>query len=139
MCAPSAMDRRPWEFVVVRDRAQLDALAKRLPNSRVGNGAQLAIVVCGTTDNGLPGRSKEYWIHDCSAASMNILLAAQGLGLGAVWTGVFPGEGRIAAVREVLSIPDGYLPLNVIPVGYPAESPAPKDKWNPAKVHRDRW
>ena len=139
MCAPSAMDRRPWEFVVVRDRAQLDALAQRLPNSRVGNGAQLAIVVCGTTDNGLPGRGKEYWIHDCSAASMNILLAAKGLGLGAVWTGVYPGEARIAAVKEVLKIPQGYLPLNIIPIGYPAEDPAPKDKWNPAKVHRDRW
>ena len=139
MCAPSAMDKRPWEFVVVRDREKLEALAKRLPYSRVGNGAQVAIVVCGTTDNGLPGRSKEYWIHDCSAASMNILLAAKGLGLGAVWTGVFPGDDRIAAVREVLGIPDGYLPLNVIPLGYPAENPLPKDKWNPAKVHRDRW
>ena len=139
MCAPSAMDRRPWEFVVVRDRTKLDALAKRLPYSRVGNGAQVAIVVCGTTDNGLPGRSKEYWIHDCSAASMNILLAAKGLGLGAVWTGVYPGEERIAAVRETLGIPDGYLPLNVIPLGYPAENPTPKDKWNAAKVHRDQW
>ena len=139
MCAPSAMDRRPWEFVVVRDRTKLDALAKRLPYSRVGNGAQVAIVVCGTTDNGLPGRSKEYWIHDCSAASMNILLAAKGLALGAVWTGVYPGEERIAAVRETLGIPDSYLPLNVIPLGYPAENPTPKDKWNAAKVHRDQW
>lgn len=139
MAAPSAMDRRPWEFVVVRDPQQLARLAEKLPYSRVGNGAQLAIVVCGSLDNGLPGRSKEYWIHDCSAASMNILLAAHGLGLGAVWTGVYPGEDRIAAVREILAIPEGYMPLNVIPVGYPAESPAVKDKWNPAKVHGDRW
>ena len=139
MCAPSAMDRRPWEFVVVRDPAQLAELAKRLPFSRVGNGAQVAIAVCGTTDNGLPGRSKEYWIHDCSAASMNILLAAKGLGLGAVWTGVYPGEDRVAAVREVLKIPEGYLPLNLIPIGYPAENPPPKDKWDLKKVHHDRW
>ena len=139
MCAPSAMDRRPWEFVVVRDPAQLAELAKRLPFSRVGNGAQVAIAVCGTTDNGLPGRSKEYWIHDCSAASMNLLLAAKGLGLGAVWTGVYPGEDRVAAVREVLKIPEGYLPLNLIPIGYPAENPPPKDKWDLKKVHRDRW
>lgn len=139
MCAPSAMDRRPWEFVVVRDRAKLDALARRLPYSRVGNGASVALVVCGTTDNGLPGRSKEYWIQDCSAATMNILLAARGLGLGAVWTGVYPGEERIAAVKETLGIPDGFLPLNVIPLGYPAESPAPKDKWNESKIHHDRW
>ncbi len=139
MCAPSAMDKRPWEFVVVKDKAQLQKLGSRLPNSRVGNGAQLAIVVCGSLDNGLPGRGKEYWIHDCAAASMNILLAAHGLGLGAVWTGVYPGEDRIAAVREILAIPVGYMPLNIIPIGYPAENPVPKDKWTPAKIHVDRW
>lgn len=139
MCAPSAMDKRPWEFVVVKDKAQLQKLGERLPYSRIANGAQLAIVVCGSLDNGLPSRGKEYWIHDCSAASMNILLAAHGLGLGAVWTGVFPGEERIEAVREILAIPDGYAPLNVIPIGYPAEDPSVKNKWNPAKIHADRW
>lgn len=139
MCAPSAMDRRPWEFIVVRDKAKLAALGSRLPYSRCGNGAQAAIVVCGNLDNGLPGRGKEYWIHDCSAATMNILLAAKGLGLGAVWTGVYPGEDRVAVVREVLSIPEGYAPLNVIPLGYPAENPVPKDKWNAGKIHRDAW
>ena len=139
MCAPSAMDRRPWEFIVVKDKAKLAALGSRLPYSRCGNGAQVAIVVCGNLDNGLPGRGKEYWIHDCSAATMNILLAAKGLGIGAVWTGVYPGEDRVAVVREVLSIPEGYAPLNVIPLGYPAENPTPKDKWNPSKVHHDIW
>jgi len=139
MCAPSAMNRQPWEFVVVRDPAQLKALGDALPNSRIGNGAPVAIVVCGNLDNGLPGRGKEYWIHDCSAASMNILLAVKALGLGAVWTGVYPGEDRVAAVRKILSIPEGYMPLNVIPIGAPAENPPPKDKWNPIKVHLDRW
>ena len=139
MCAPSAMDRRPWEFIVVRDKAKLAALGNRLPYSRCENGAQAAIVVCGNLDNGLPGRGKEYWIHDCSAATMNILLVAKGLGLGAVWTGVYPGEDRVAVVREVLSIPEGYAPLNVIPLGVPAENPTPKDKWNTKKIHRDTW
>ena len=139
MCAPSAMDRRPWEFIVIRDKAKLATLGSRLPYSRCGNGAQAAIVVCGNLDNGLPGSGKEYWIHDCSAATMNILLAAKGLGLGAVWTGVYPGEDRVAVVREVLAIPEDYAPLNVIPLGYPAENPPPKDKWNPAKVHHDKW
>ena len=125
MCAPTAMDKRPWEFVVVKDPAKLAALAARLPYSRVGNGAKLAIVVCGSLDNGLPGR--------------DLLLAAHAQGLGAVWTGVFPGEDRVAAVREILSMPDGYMPLNVIPVGYPAENPPAKDKWNPAKIHYDKW
>ena len=139
MCAPSAMNRQPWEFVVVRDPAQLAELARLNPNSRIGNGAPVAICVCGKLDNGLAGRGKEYWIHDCSAASMNILLAAKALGLGAVWTGVYPIEARVAAVRGTLKIPEGYAPLNLIPIGHPAENPQPKDKWTPAKVHRDRW
>ena len=139
MCAPSAMDRRPWEFIVVKDKTKLATLGSRLPNSHCASGAQAAIVVCGNLDNGLPGRGKEYWIHDCSAAAMNILLAAKGLGLGAVWTGVYPGEDRVAVVREVLAIPEGYAPLNVIPSGYPAENPTPKDKWNASKVHHDTW
>ena len=139
MCAPTAMDTRPWEFVVVRDKAKLAEIGKRLPYSRVGNGAQLAIVVCGTLDNGLSGRGREYWIQDCSAASMNLLLAAQGLGLGAVWTAAYPGEDRIAPLREILGIPETHMPLNVIPVGYPKDPVKAKDKWNPAKVHHDRW
>ncbi|MBR1921712.1 MAG: nitroreductase family protein [Kiritimatiellae bacterium] len=139
MAAPSAMDKRPWEIVVVRDEAKLKALAEALPSCRIGNGAKLAFCVCGTLDNGLPGRGREYWLQDCSAASQNLLLAAHGHGLGAVWTGVWPGEDRVAAVRRILEIPEGFAPLNLIPVGYPAENPAAKDKWNAAKVHYDRW
>jgi len=139
MCAPSAMDRRPWEFIVVRDKAQLKAIAEKIPNSRVGNGAQAAIVVCGSQDNGLPGRGKEYWIHDCSAASMNILLAAHGLGLGAVWTAGFPSEERVNALRGILLIPATHMPLCVIPIGYPLAPVVAKDKWNPAKIRSDRW
>jgi len=139
MCAPTAMDRRPWEFVVVRDKAKLAALAQKAPNCRVGNGAQVAIIVCGSLDNGLPGRGKEFWMHDCAAASMNILLAAHGLGLGAVWTAGYPSEERVAAIREVVGVPEGYAPLNIIPLGYPKEPVQPKDKWNPAKIHNDQW
>jgi len=56
-----------------------------------------------------------------------------------VWTGVYPGEDRVAAVRKILRIPESHMPLNVIPVGVPAESPQPKDKWIASKVHQDRW
>ncbi len=139
MCAPSAMNRQPWELVVVRDPAQLGKLAAALPYSRVGNGARLALVVCGSLDNGLTGRAKEYWIQDCSAVCMNILLAAKALGLGAVWTGVYPIDDRVAAVRQLLGMPEGFAPLAVIPIGAPAENPVPKDKWNADKVHYDRW
>lgn len=139
MAAPTAVNKQPWEFVVVTDDDTLKALSMAHPHARIENGATLVIAVCGSLDNGLDGRGKEYWIQDCSAATENLLLAAHGLGLGAVWCGVYPIEERVAAVREILQIPDGYAPLNLVTIGYPAQHPAPKDKWNAAKIHRGRW
>ena len=139
MAAPTAVNKQPWEFVVVTDKATLSALSKVHPHARIENGATLVIAVCGATDNGLDGRAKEYWIQDCSAATENLLLAAHGLGLGAVWCGVYPMEERIAPISEILAIPQGYMPLNLVTIGYPAQHPAPKDKWNESKIHRERW
>ena len=139
MAAPTAVNKQPWEFVVVTDKATLNALSKVHPHARIENGAPLVIAVCGATDNGLEGRAKEYWVQDCSAATENLLLAAHGLGLGAVWCGVYPMEERIAPISEILAIPQGYMPLNLVTIGYPAQHPAPKDKWKPEKIHRERW
>lgn len=139
MAAPTAVNKQPWEFVVVTDKATLSALSKVHPHARIENGAMLVIAVCGSLDNGLDGRAKEYWVQDCSAATENLLLAAHGLGLGAVWCGVYPMEDRIAPISEILAIPQGYMPLNLVTIGYPAVHPAPKDKWNESKVHRERW
>ena len=68
---------------------------------------------------------------DCSAASENLLLAAESMGLGAVWTAVYPENDRIAKVRSVLSLPDHIIPFNLIPVGYPQHREESKDKSRP--------
>ena len=81
----------------------------------------------------------EYGVQDASAASENLLLATQALGLGAVWTGVYPIDERVKEVQKILQLPEQIVPLNVIPIGYPAENPLPKDKWKPENVHYDRW
>lgn len=139
MAAPSAVNRQPWAFVAVTDRAQLDRLQEVHPNARMLATAQAAIVVCGDMSKAIEGPMGAYWIQDASAATENILLAAHALGLGAVWTGVYPNPDRVPAVSEVLELPPHIIPLCVIPMGYPAESPAPKDKWKPENVHFDRW
>lgn len=139
MAAPTAKNQQPWDFMVVRDRALLQSLADSLPNALMTGEAPLAIVVCGNLQKSLPGVSASSWIMDTSAATENILLAAHSLGLGAVWTGVHPYPERIRAVRTVLGIPSYIVPLCVIPIGYPAETPAPKDKWKPENVHYNSW
>jgi len=61
-------------------------------------------------------------------------LAAHALGLGAVWTAVYPMEDRIAPVCEALKLPETVIPLCTIVIGHPAEQPEPKDKWKPENV-----
>lgn len=138
MAAPSAMNKQPWSFVVVTDRAVLDALNDNHPYANLKT-ATAAIIVCGVMDRTIEGSGREYWVQDCSAATENILLAAHAYGLGAVWCGVYPTEERIAAISSVLGLPEGIVPLNVITMGYPDQEPDVKDKWNPENVHYQKW
>ena len=134
MAAPTAVNKQPWHFVVVNGREKLDQLAQTNPYAKMLEKAPLAIVVCGDMSKALEGETRAFWIQDCSAATENILLAAHALGLGAVWTGLYPDEERVDAVSEVLKLTDNFIPLCTIVIGYPAEQPQPKDKWKPENV-----
>ncbi|HEY5156735.1 MAG TPA: nitroreductase family protein, partial [Anaerolineales bacterium] len=88
MAAPSAMNCKPWEFVVVTDPAKLALFRSRLI---FGNrNAPAAIVVCGNPRLSTNPAARLFWVEDCSAATENILIAAVGLGLGTVWVGIHP-------------------------------------------------
>lgn len=133
MAAPTGKNTQPWEFVVVTDRAVLDSMAAALPYAKMLKDAPMAIVVCGDVTK------SSYWYIDCSAAAENILLAAEALGLGAVWTATYPYEDRMEAAKKYTGLPDHIASLCVIPVGYPAAPQTPKDKWDATKVHTDKW
>lgn len=139
MAAPSAVNSQPWAFVVVTERGQLENLRAAHPHAQMLGTAQAAIVVCGDMRKSLEGWAQDYWIQDASAATENILLAAHGLGLGAVWTGVYPNPEIMPQVSEALDLPSYIIPLNVIPIGYPDQFPDPKDKWKEDNVHYNRW
>ena len=139
MSAPSAINRQPWTFVVVNDLQLLAELGQALPYSRCSNGAALAVIPCGDLNRAIEGEGRDFWIHDVSAATENLLLAVHAQGLGAVWTGVYPGMERVQTVRAILGMPENLVPLCVVPVGVPAEQPAVKDKWNTDNIHYNRW
>ena len=98
MSAPSGVNRQPWEFIVIDDRKLLDQLADALPYAKMAAQAPAAIVVCGNKERFLEGVDDNLWEQDLSAASENILLAAHAIGLGGVWTCLYPHEERIAPV-----------------------------------------
>jgi nitroreductase len=130
--APSAVNFQPWHFVIIDKREILDALADGLPYAKMLYKTSAAIIVCGDSHV-----SELYWEVDCAAATQNILLSVEALGLGAVWTAVYPQEERVSFVQKLLNIP--IIPLNVIPIGYPAGTDKPKNKYNPQKVHINGW
>lgn len=132
MSAPSAKNVKPWSFVVVTEKVVLEELAQAHPNGKMLAKAPLSIVVTGDL-------SEDYWIQDCSASAQNILLAASGMGLGAVWLGVYPREDRIKAVREILQIPDDIGILCLLSIGYPEKELPPRTQYDPNKIHRNKW
>ena len=138
MAAPTAVNFQPWRFVVVSEREELDAMAEALPYAKMLKQAPLAIIVCGETMMG-EGRENPFWEQDCSAATQNLLLAAEAIGLGAVWTAAYPDLNRCNGIKEALGMPETVMPLCVVPVGHPAGDDKPKDKWKPEKIHYGRW
>jgi len=138
MAAPSAKNVQPWHFVVIENNETLQQLAAQLPYAKMLSSAALAIVVCGDTSMHT-GESAQNWIMDCSAATQNLLLVAESIDLGAVWTAAYPYKERMEAVRMAIQLPEHIIPLNVIPIGAPVGGEKPLDKWNPDRIHREKW
>ena len=138
MAAPTAVNLQPWHFIVITDKETIGVLSGRQPTN-----APLLIAVCGDTDKTtVPdgnGKLPDFWIQDVSAATENLLLAAHALGLGAVWTGVYPVMERTAEVANVLNCPKNIVPLALVRVGYPDEAPAPKDKFKQENISYNKF
>ncbi len=140
MAAPSAADRRPWAFVIVTQRETLDALGDLLTYGTMLRKAPAAIALCGLPELGIEDNVENaYWIQDVSAASQNVLLAAEAMGLGAVWVGIYPVDDRVEKVRQQLGLPDEVVPFSIIPVGFPLGQHRPKDKYDERRIHWEHW
>ena len=136
MSAPSASNKQPWHFVVIRDRAILDAIPTFHPSSIMLKEAALAILVCGDRQSQILEGS---WVQDCSAATQNILIAINALGLGGVWLGIYPREERVEGIRKLVELPDHIVPISLISIGHPAERLPPSNRYDASRVHHNKW
>lgn len=136
MCAPTAKNKRPYHFIVLREKPVLSMLARHNPNAPMLEFAAGAIVVCG--DKNREG-IKEFLYADCAAATQNMLLGLHGLGLGAVWCGVAPNSDWRKLLIEQLALPPKLEPVSVIAFGWPDEEKELHPRWETAMVHYDRW
>jgi nitroreductase len=136
MAAPSAGNQQPWQFVVVRERSGLAAITGFHPYARMLHTAPAAIVVCGDTRL---EKWPQFWEQDCAAATQNLLIEAETLGLGAVWLGVHPLRERVEGMRGLLGLPDEVVAFAIVAVGHPVERKPPADRFEAARVHREQW
>jgi len=137
MSAPSGYGQRSTRYVVVRDAEVRRQLSEASKHAGMIANAPVAIVVCGdTTAERIPGT---YFVHDAVAALENLLTAAHGTGLGAVWVGVHPWADRTDAVRTAVGLPEGVEPIASIAIGHPAAMPEAPDRYEADFVHTDRW
>lgn len=136
MAAPSAGNEQPWHFVIITEEGILKAIPKFHPYSNMLHEANLAIVVCA--DLSLQ-RYEGYWVQDCSAATQNMLLMVDELGLGSVWLGVYPTEDRVKGMKELLNLPENIIPFSILPIGYPAETKEPVDRFDKSRIHWNVW
>lgn len=138
MSAPSAGNQQPWHFIVIDDRQILDEIPNYQPYSRMLKEAPVAILVC--KDDHLEKEIvKGFWVQDCSAATENILIAAQAKCLGAVWMGVYPRDAWGLGLRKLLNLPDHVIPFSLVAIGYPAEQKPRANRYDTSRIHHNRW
>ena len=136
MAAPSANNTQPWAYVVIKDKEKIQAGVKETVFPALAKGAPLAILTC--VDTSLEGL-KDSGILGVAASTQNLLLAAHASGLGAVWTAAHPREDRMEKMRRFLGLPEHIIPMALVVVGHPKSQPAPEDRFNPERVHINKW
>ena len=150
MAAPSGRDIRPWSFVILRDREQYAGIfGDKNFNMRIYMKSAAVVVICADTtvvmkarkdpDTSMSIQPNGTWRDDMGACTENFLLAAESLGLGAVWTACYPYPDRYLPVKKALGLPEEVVPYCVVAVGWPDTQYEPKDKWDPERIHYGKW
>lgn len=134
--APSAHNYQPWEFIIIRDKSNFDKIAMFHPYAKMLPNADVCIIVCGDENKqAMTG----FLIEDCSAAIENMLLATHGIGLGAVWCGLYPVTELTNEVKNFCSLPNHIVPVGMVVIGHKGEERSKVDRFDVAKLHYEQW
>ena len=136
MQAPSSCNSQPWEFIVVSESDDKQAISEMHQFAKPAANASHLIITLGNLNEAKVIGMIEQDLGECNE---NILLQATHEGLGAVWLGFHPIEERTLKLKEYLEIPDYCIPFSVICVGWPAQEGEVKLRYDKSKVHFDRF
>jgi nitroreductase len=136
MYAPSAFNMQPWEFIVIDDKAVFENIITAVPYTEMIREASHVIIVCGNFDM---EKNNDFILQDCSASAQNILLAAHALGIGTCWIASSGINETVDALKKLFILPVNILPVAVISLGYPDETPEAEDRFIKSKIHNNKW
>ena len=136
LCAPSAANKRPFHFIVSRDREKMVSIIGDNPYVKMLRSAAACIIVCG--DEAVQS-IEELLLADCSAATQNILLAIHASGLGGVWCGIRRNSGFYKGIVKEFCLPDNIRPISLIPLGCSAEKVTRPNRFDAGKIHFEVW
>ena len=122
--APSASNRQPWKFVLVRDAETRKKLVSICHNQEFVGQAPVVIAGVGLSPNRIMSCGVPSDPVDVAIAMEHIALAAVAEGLGTCWIGSFDQE----RICELLGIPDNAKVVQVMTLGYPADEPKYRDR-----------
>jgi len=120
--APSAANRQPVHFVIVRDPEQKRKVAAAAQQQHWLAQADIIVVAVG-----FPEQSGKWYTVDSAIALQTLVISAASLGYGTCWIGAF-NEG---SVKEVVALPEGARVVALTPLGRPAERPAARSRKSP--------
>ena len=136
MQAPTGHNAQDFEFVVVTDKEMRFTLSRLGPYSHFAENAPLHILVCENTQRAWPNSN---WQGNLGACCQNILLQVEEEDLGACWIGVWPYPERMAHVTEALALPEHIIPYGLISIGYKEYQKRFDDRFDPAKIHWEKF
>ena len=141
--APSAGNKQPVEIVIVKSVEQKEKLMEGAYGQKFIGQVPVVFVICANLDRSSARYGERgatlYAIQDAAAATQNILLAAHGMDLGAVWLGVYPRENRLKRIAKLLGLPKELIPISIVSVGIPAEQKEIKDRFKTERIHLNSW
>lgn len=134
--APSAHNRQPREYIIIREEDILEKIPTFHPYTKMLPKAKCGIVVCGNKEK----QSEIGFLALDSAASIqNMLLAAHGLGLGGVWCGLYPIPELMEPISELLGLPEHIIPISMVVVGVKSKDSEPINRYNEDNIRYDKW
>ncbi|WNY22932.1 Albonoursin synthase [Methanimicrococcus hongohii] len=136
MFAPSARNQQSWEFIIIDKPELMNEIPTFSPHAAMAKGASIGVLICHNKDYDV---AEGFFPQDLGAATQNLLLALHAEGLGAVWTGVYPREDRMAGFVKMCNLPENVIPYSFTIIGYPEKEPEQPDRFKKERVRYNKW